>query len=298
MTAKAKNKASKQELILVRTFDAPRGLVWKAWTDPKHLEKWWGPRGFTNPVCEVNVRPGGVIRIHMRGPDGTVHPMTGVYREVVEPKRIVFACGALDAKGRPLFEILTTVTFVERSEKTKMTLHALVTWATAEGVPHLAGMEEGWSQSLDRFAEHVGPKNAPLVIERTFNAPAARVWRALTNCAEMKKWYFSLPEFKAQVGFEFQFSAEKDGVKYLHRCKITKVIPGKKLSHTWRYEGYAGNTQVTFELFPEGKKTRLKLTHAGLENLPKLPDFARTNFAAGWTMIIGTGLKRFVEKGK
>ncbi len=221
MTAKAKNKASKQELILVRTFDAPRKLVWKAWAETKHLQQWWGPRGFTNPVCEADVRPGGVMRIDMRGPDGTVYPMAGVYREVVEPKRIVFACGALDAKDKPLFEVLTTVTFVERGGKTKMTLHAVVTWATAEGAPHLAGMEEGWSQSLDRFAEHVGPKNAPLVIERTFNAPVARVWKALTNSAELKKWYFSLPEFRPEAVFEFLFSAVKDGVHYLHQCKIT-----------------------------------------------------------------------------
>jgi uncharacterized protein YndB with AHSA1/START domain len=300
MSTKIKNKpatkSARQELIIIRTFDAPRKLVWKAWTDPKHLKQWWGPHGFTNPVCEVDVRPGGGIRIDMRGPDGTVYPMTGVYQEIIEPKRMVFTSGALDAKGKPLFEVLTTVTFAEFAGKTKVTLHASVSSTTAEGAPHLAGMEEGWSQSLDRFAEHVGAKNAPLVIERTFNAPVARVWTALTDNHDLKKWYFALKEFKPVVGFEFQFTAKKDGVRYLHRCIIMKVIPRKKLAYRWRYEGHPGNTLVTFELFAEGKKTRLKLTHAGLETLPKGADFARANFVAGWTMIIGTGLKQFVER--
>src|SRR5258708_9857059 len=106
MSTKTKNKPAakspKQELILIRTFDAPRKLVWKAWIDPKHLEQWWGPRGFTSPVCQVDVRPGGAMRIDMRGPDGTVYPMTGVYQEVIEPERIVFTSGALDAKGKLL----------------------------------------------------------------------------------------------------------------------------------------------------------------------------------------------------
>jgi uncharacterized protein YndB with AHSA1/START domain len=87
-----------QELVLTRVFDAPRELVFKAWTDPQRVAQWWGPRCFTNPVCELDVRPAGAIRIHMRGPDGTVYPMTGVY-QVVEPERIVFTSAALDAEG-------------------------------------------------------------------------------------------------------------------------------------------------------------------------------------------------------
>ena len=139
--------------------------------------------------------------------------------------------------------------------------------------------------------------NAPFTIERTFNATAATVWKAITNKDDMKQWYFDLPEFKPEVGFEFSFEAGKDGKKYMHLCKITDVIPGKKLTHSWRYEGYEGNSFVTFELFEEGDKTRLKLTHEGLETLPASnPDFAKTNFAAGWTQIIGTSLGAYLEK--
>jgi uncharacterized protein YndB with AHSA1/START domain len=144
------------ELVLTRVFDAPRALVFKAWTDPKQLAQWWGPRGFTNPVCEVDVSPGGAIRIHMRGPDGTVYPMTGIYREIVKPARLVFTGSALDEEGHPLFEVLTTVTFAEQGNKTTVTMHARVVTATAAAAPHIAGMEEGWTQSLQRLGEFLG----------------------------------------------------------------------------------------------------------------------------------------------
>jgi len=142
-----------RELVLTRVFDAPRELVFKAWTDPKQVAQWWGPRGFTNPVCDLDVRPGGAIRIHMRGPDGTVYPMTGVYNEVVEPERLVFTSAALDADGNPMFEVLTTVTFAEQSGKTKQILRARVIKSTAEAAPYIKGMEAGWTQSLERLAE-------------------------------------------------------------------------------------------------------------------------------------------------
>jgi uncharacterized protein YndB with AHSA1/START domain len=134
------------------------------------------------------------------------------------------------------------------------------------------------------------------VIERTLNAPVSRVWKALTNKEDIKQWSFEMKEFKPQKGFEFQFYGEKDGFKYDHRCKIIEAIPEKKLSYTWRYEGFEGNSLVTIELFAEGNKTRLKLTHEGLETFPKTTDFAKENFVAGWTMIIGENLKKFVEK--
>jgi uncharacterized protein YndB with AHSA1/START domain len=134
-----------------------------------------------------------------------------------------------------------------------------------------------------------------VVIERTFNAPIARVWKALTNVEDMKRWYFDLKEFKPEVGFEFAFTVEHEGFKYSHLCKITEVIPQKKLAYTWRYQGHEGDSLVTFELFADGEKTRLKLTHVGLETFPKLPAFARKNFVKGWTEIIGSSLKNFLE---
>jgi len=143
------------ELVLTRIFDAPRELVFKAWTDPKIVAQWWGPHRFTNPVCELDARPGGAIRIHMRGPDGTVYPMTGNYQEIVEPERIVFTSAALDAAGNPMFEMLTTVTFAEKGGKTKQILRTRVIKSTAVAAPYLAGMQAGWTQSLERLTAYL-----------------------------------------------------------------------------------------------------------------------------------------------
>ena len=135
----------------------------------------------------------------------------------------------------------------------------------------------------------------PVVIERTFKAPVARVWQALTDVDQMRQWYFDLKSFKPEVGFEFGFVVEHNGNTYDHRCRITEVIPQKKIAYTWRYHGHEGDSLVIFELFPEGEKTRLKLTHEGLDTFPKTAAFARENFERGWTQIIGTDLKQFVE---
>ncbi len=147
------------ELVLTCLFNAPRELVFKVWTDPKHVAQWWGPRGFTNPVCELDLRPGGAILIHMRSPDGIVYPMTGVFQEVVPPERLVFTSAALDSDGNPMFEVLTTVTFAEEGGKTKQILRARVIKKTAQAAPYLAGMEQGWTQSLERLAAYVSTQS-------------------------------------------------------------------------------------------------------------------------------------------
>ena len=140
-------------------------------------------------------------------------------------------------------------------------------------------------------------KAEPFIKEVTFNVTVSKVWKAITDKDDMKQWYFDFKEFKPEAGFEFQFLGGTDEKKYLHLCKITEVLPYKKLTYSWRYDGYTGESFVTFELFSEGDKTRLKLTHQGLETFPAdNPDLKRENFAQGWTFIIGTSLKDFLEK--
>lgn len=148
-------QSGEQTLVIRRVLGAPRSRVFTAWTDPKQVAQWWGPHGFTNPVCELDVRPGGAIRIDMRGPDGTVYPMTGVYREIVEPERLVFTSAARDGAGKPLFEVLNTLTFAEQGGKTTLALQARVVKATPEAAPYLAGMEAGWTQTLERLEAYV-----------------------------------------------------------------------------------------------------------------------------------------------
>jgi uncharacterized protein YndB with AHSA1/START domain len=441
-------KAAPGHLLLTRVFNAPRALVFRAWVDPVHLAQWWGPHGFTNPRCELDARPGGTIRVDMRGPNGIVYPMTGTYREIDEPDRLVFVAGALNEQGETMFEILNTVTFVEHEGRTTLTLETRVLEQGTEAPRYLSGHAKGWGQSIERFAEflakvqgpdaapereivtsrvfdaprelvweamtspeHVihwwGPRGftttidemdvrpggvwrhtmhgpdgvdypnlsvfkevvkperivlansggkqgepvhsfekiwtfeaineqktrttirlvfptaqeremvamqfkaieggrqtlerlaeqlakSPLVIERVFDAPADLVWKAISERDRMKIWYFELAQFAPEPGFEFEFSVEHDGTNYQHLCQVKEVVAGKKLAYTWRYAGQPGDSLVTFALFPEGEKTRLRLTHEGLDTFPKLPAYARHNFVRGWTMLIGSELKNYL----
>ena len=139
----------------------------------------------------------------------------------------------------------------------------------------------------------------PLIVERSYNAPVAKVWAALTNLEQIRQWYFDLAEFKAEVGFKFEFVAgESAGCEegYLHKCEITEVIPNKKLAYSWRYDGYEGDSEVSFEIFEEGGGSLVRITHVGLETFPDTPMFAKSNFNGGWTHFIGA-LQDFVEKG-
>ena len=142
--------------------------------------------------------------------------------------------------------------------------------------------------------------NEAYVIEMTYQSPARIVWKAITDKDEMKLWYFDLPEFKPEVGTEFRFmGGPAEDRQYQHVCQVTEVIPDQKIAYSWRYDGYEGNTLVTFELFDEGGQTRLKLTHEGLETFPAdNPDFARENFAEGWNWLIATSLKEYLFKNQ
>lgn len=150
-----------RELVIMRVFDAPRELVWKAWIDPERVRRWWGPKNFTAPVCKINLRVGGAYLYCMRSPEGQDYWSTGVYREIVPPERIVCTDSFADEKGNTVpashygmdgdwpSALLVTVTFEEHEGKTKFTLRHV-------GIP--AGqMRElaraGWNESFDKLAE-------------------------------------------------------------------------------------------------------------------------------------------------
>ncbi len=140
-------------VTLTRVFDAPRELVWRAWTDAKHMAQWFGPRGFTSSVPELDARVGGTLRIVMHGPDGNDYPMKGVFKEVAPPSRLVFATIAVDNDGNHLLEGETTVTLEDEGGKTRMTVHSYAKGLVPLAPQMLAGMEAGWSQSLDKMGE-------------------------------------------------------------------------------------------------------------------------------------------------
>jgi uncharacterized protein YndB with AHSA1/START domain len=144
-----------REVVIERVFDAPQKLVFQAWTQPAHLARWWGPKGFTNPVCEVDLRVGGAWRIVMRAPNGAEYPGGGVYHEIVVPERLVFTNGALDKDGNPIIDGFTTVTFAAHGDKTKLTLRTRAVALVSYAAQMLDGMEAGWTQSLERLGEEL-----------------------------------------------------------------------------------------------------------------------------------------------
>jgi uncharacterized protein YndB with AHSA1/START domain len=143
------------QMTLVRTFDAPRELVFDCFTRAEHLARWWGPRHFTAPVCEVDVRPGGQILIHMEGPPPYgINPMGGEFLEVSPPDRLVFVSKAYQHdNGEWGIDNLNELNFDEQDGKTVLTLVVTIRKVTAETLPALGGMKEGWSQSLDKLGE-------------------------------------------------------------------------------------------------------------------------------------------------
>jgi uncharacterized protein YndB with AHSA1/START domain len=143
------------DLTITRVFDAPREVVFRAWTDPQQVSQWWGPRGFTAAVVEVDARPGGEIRVDMRGPDGTIYPNRGVFHEVSEPERLVVTTRLVDDAGKTLIEGRSTVTFAEDGGKTTLTLEFDIVHVEPEAADASAGAEQGWNESLDRLAEHL-----------------------------------------------------------------------------------------------------------------------------------------------
>jgi len=167
-----------REITITRIYDAPRELVFSAWIEPARLARWWGPKVFTNPVCEADARVGGAWRIVMRGPDGTDYPCGGVYREIVPPQRLVFTNIATDKDGKPIIDGLTTVTFVEENGKTKLTLQTRGTALVDYAAEYLKGMEAGWTQSLEKLTDLFasGTADREIIITRVVDAPRELVW--------------------------------------------------------------------------------------------------------------------------
>jgi len=142
---------AERELVITRIFDAPRELVFTAWTEPDRAVRWWGPQGFTTARYEIDFRPGGAYRVCMRSPEGTEHWQRGMCRELVEPERLVFTFAWEDAQGRPGHETVVTVTFAEYGAKTKLTLHQAVFETVTARDLH----QGGWTSALECLADYL-----------------------------------------------------------------------------------------------------------------------------------------------
>jgi len=140
--------------------------------------------------------------------------------------------------------------------------------------------------------------DAPIMVEQTFHAPLDIVWKSITELDLMKEWYFeNIPAFKAEVGFETQFTIENEGRVFPHMWKVTEVVPGRKIVYTWRFDGYEGDSYVEFELFDQGDATKLRVSAIVTEDFPDgIPELTRESCRAGWEYFIQQRLKSHLEK--
>ena len=197
--------APERTLVTARIIDAPRELVYRAWTDPKELAKWFPPEGFSSPRCEVDPRPGGVFRVDMKAPDGPpfdgrVFPGPGIVREAIANERLVFAMSPEMGDGQKMPTVVTTVRFEDHDGKTRLTVEQ--TLPTVEDFETMAktGMVEGMRQSLDKLAgvlsgdpsdRGASVTGRTLTLVRVFDAPRELVWMAVTDPTHITKWMFA-----------------------------------------------------------------------------------------------------------
>jgi len=281
---------SDREITISKVLNAPIELVWEVWTNPEHIKNWWGPNGFTNTIHQMDVKPGGNWDFIMHGPDGTDYKNKSVFKEIIKNKKIVY-----DHISGPRFR--ATIEFEKKADKTFLKWH-MIFESKEEFIQVVKTFkaDEGLKQNVDKLETYLD-KRFDVVIERTFNAPVEKVWKAITDIDQMKQWFFpQLEQFKPENGFETRFNVHHEGKDFLHIWKIKEAIPLKKISVEWKYEGYPGNSLVTFELFEQEHKTKLVLTHEGIETLNpgKYPELSKKNFTEGWTQFMDKGLKDFL----
>lgn len=260
---------TKKELTLTRILDAPRDLVFKVWTDPVHLARWWGPNGFSNPVCELDLRPGGAIHIDMKDPDGVVFPMGGTVQEVVAPERFVFTATAMhDDQGEPQLETHNTITLEDYNDKTRLTLEVVVLNASEKAALALAGMEQGWTESLERLFTTVDESTREILITRLLNAPRELVFEAWTNPEHLIHWWGprgftnTFLEIDVRPGGVWRFIMHgPDGVDYPNLITYEEVVKPERLVylHTDDTEDAREQFHVTVDFTKIGEKTRLTM---------------------------------------
>jgi uncharacterized protein YndB with AHSA1/START domain len=288
--SRAAKKNKQKEILITRILDAPRELVWKAWTEPERLKRWWGPKIFTSPFSKIDLRVGGRYLFCMRSPDGKDFWSTGVYREIVEPERIVYTDSFADEKGNPVpashygmsgewqRELLVTVTFEEHESKTKLTLQHI-------GIP--AGenrklAQQGWNESFDKLEESLKgeivktktkiiaePGKQEIIISREFDAPRELVFKAFTDPKFYIHWLgpreltMTIEKFELRNGGSWRYiHKDIDGNEYAFHGVIHEFTPPERIIDTFEFEGLPEKGHVILETvrFEELPGNRTKLT--------------------------------------
>jgi uncharacterized protein YndB with AHSA1/START domain len=279
---------SDREVLMTRTFNAPRALVFDALTNPEHVARWYGLRGSSMAVCEIDLKPGGKWRYVLREGDGSEYAFSGVYQEVVAPERLVYTEGY---EAMPGTDYVATITLTEQNGGTLYTSHSLYqTQEHRDG--HLqSGMEYGSNETLERLEEllHIVKGATPGTLTRILNAPRAKVWQAFTDPEQLKRWWgpkdYTAPTYNLdlQVGGKYLYAMRApDGMTVWGTGVFKEIVPMERLVYTDSFADEHGNVllpsevgmgddfpremivTVLFEDFDGGAKTRLTLIHEGL----------------------------------
>lgn len=253
--------------IIKRVFNAPRRLVFEAYTQPEHVRRWYGPRYLSMTVCEIDLRPGGAWRYVLQAPDGGTHGFSGVYREIVPHERLVFTEGY---EPMPEADYVVTAIFEEQDGKTTLT-STLVYREVAHRDGHIAaGMESGMRESCERIDELIDALDYELVTTRVFNAPRERVWEAWTDRERIGKWWgpngftTTTHEMDVRPGGVWRFIMHgPDGVDWPNRIVYEQVVKPERLVYLHDADDDISDdpqrfaNTVTFDV--EGGKTRVTM---------------------------------------
>ncbi len=268
MTASSKPTAhtADREIVTTRDFDAPRELVFAAWTEVKHVSNWWGPNGFTTTTHRMDVRPGGEWRFVMHGPDGRDYQNKITYIEVERPERLVYTHGG-EVELEPV-DFHTTVTFAEVNGKTRVTMRAV--FPSAEERDRVAreyGAIEGGQQTLARLAEHLahstsGAADRTIVSTRLIEAPQERVFQAFANPDQLKHWWGpngftnTIEKFELYPGGAWRLIMHgPDGTDYHNESVFTEVTVPERVTFEHREPIHRFTMDMTFA--PAGARTQL-----------------------------------------
>ena len=299
MTKSARNQhstvnTSDREIVISRVLEAPRERVWDAMTDPRQLDAWWGPNGFRNITHEIAIKPGGIWRHTMIGPDGVEYPNVTRFEEVVKPERLVYVNGG-GRKGGPGTSFRATWTLNALGEKTELTMRLVFkTPKDRDLVVREFGAIEGGKQTLGRLAEHVAANPAfELVLERVIDAPRTRVFEAWTKPEQIAMWFAPRP-FKLIVhkmdfrpGGRFSMAMRgPSGEDFPFTGTYREIVAPAKLA--WSGEFPTGpadqlSTVVTFD--EQGQKTRIRVRQTFHVMTPEI-EHATRGAKQGWTMTL------------
>jgi uncharacterized protein YndB with AHSA1/START domain len=268
------------ELVITRVFDAPREAVWRAWTEPGQVQRWWGPKDYTAPACTIDLHVGGRYLFGMRSPEGQDYWSTGVYREIVPHERLVYTDSFADAQGNVVpashygmpgdwpLEMEVSVTFEAHGDRTKMTLRHV--GLPAGDMAEMTGA--GWNESFDKIAAALArrlvvtlPSDHEIQMSRVFDAPRRLVFDAHTSVEHMRHWWgprgFTMVsgEMDFRPGGAWRFVLRKpDGREYAFRGEFREIVPPERIVWTFEFEGEPGQVAVeTLTLVERDGKTTL-----------------------------------------